>query len=188
MASVPPGGPATINGILYQMLWSLLRATKLQSRDYTLDGLGQPIAAFLILEPVGGGGDLQGVEGTKGVVEQLKAKSSLGTWALADVIGDVLPDLYLATEEGYPDTVFRFLTEGRMGGWHRAYEFFQWAASRCQPWAASRCQPLFLGFRLTARAASRCQPLFLGFRLTARVLTVNLRLLRGVSHCFWVFA
>jgi hypothetical protein len=45
-----------------------------------------------------------------------------------------------------------------------------------------------LGFRLTARAASRCQPLFLGFRLTARVLTVNLRLLRGVSHCFWVFA
>lgn len=28
-----PGGPATVNGVLYQMLWSLLRALKMHVRE-----------------------------------------------------------------------------------------------------------------------------------------------------------
>jgi hypothetical protein len=133
MAKVPPGGPATINGVLYQMLWSLLRAVKLQTREYVADAFGQPSRAILILEPIGGGGDLQRVEGPKRAVEQLKADSSRGTWSLTDVVRDVLPDLYLAVDDEFPDTVFRFVTEGKIGRWNSVYEFFRSLESRPLP-------------------------------------------------------
>ncbi len=33
--TVPAGGPGTINGVLYQLLWSLLRASKAHVVDVT---------------------------------------------------------------------------------------------------------------------------------------------------------
>lgn len=35
MTSPPAGGPATVNGVLYQILWSLLRALKMQNKAVT---------------------------------------------------------------------------------------------------------------------------------------------------------
>lgn len=51
--SVPAGGPGTINGVLYQLLWSLatlggLRATDQRIVDDRLDSI------TLIVEPSGG--------------------------------------------------------------------------------------------------------------------------------------
>src|SRR5437773_2459590 len=99
MPNVPAGGPSTIYGIRYQMLWSLLRAVHLRfdvvARD---DDAGGITAAQLILEPRGGGGDLQEVGRGRRIVQQLKAKSGGGTWSLAEIVQDILPDLYLAVD------------------------------------------------------------------------------------------
>jgi hypothetical protein len=115
MSKVPGGGPATINGILYQMLWSLMRAVRMGVKDPEIDEHNRPVKALLILEPIGGGGDLQQIEGSSRIVEHLKADSTPGPWSLADVVRDVLPDLYLAIDDSCYDTSYRFVTEGHIG-------------------------------------------------------------------------
>ena len=133
MVKVPSGGPANINGVLLQMLWSLLRAARLNaSRCVADESTGQVAAATLILEPIGGGGDLQEI-GTRRVVEQVKASPGDGTWSLAVVIQDVIPDLYLAIDDGASDTAYRFVTEGRIGRWLPVYRFFQSLSERRCP-------------------------------------------------------
>ncbi|MFO0840903.1 MAG: hypothetical protein U0797_00705 [Gemmataceae bacterium] len=125
MSNAPPGGSATINGVLYQMLWSLLRALKVHIEEprhgpnFTIE------QTRLILEPRQGGGDLQSTRGATRVVEQLKASADDATWALTDVVGAVLTDLYVAFDPNVPDTAYRFITEGRIGHWCDVYRFFQ---------------------------------------------------------------
>lgn len=134
MSSPPAGGPSTINGVLYQMLWCLFRAARLHISSLSLDVTGQEITqATLRLEPSGGGGDLQEITVNHKVVAQLKARSNGGTWSLRDVIEQVIPDLYLAIDPGVPETEYQFITEGRMGAWLQVYAFFQSLSTRSIP-------------------------------------------------------
>ena len=98
-----------------------------------LDEHARPIKALLVLEPIGGGGDLQQIEGVRRIVEQLKADSSPGPWSLTVVVREVLPDLYLAIDDRYPDTDYRLVTEGRIGRWGHVYEFFRSLRTRRYP-------------------------------------------------------
>src|SRR5262245_6354838 len=122
MTSPPAGGPATVNGVLYQMLWWLLRALKMHVLECKCSQTDNAIErAVLVVEPRGGGGDVQERRGGQRVVEQLKAKAGGGTWSLTDVVQGVLPDLYLARDPSFPATEYRFVTEGRMGRWVEVY-------------------------------------------------------------------
>lgn len=131
MNSPPAGGPATVYGVLYQMLWSLLRALKVNVRQCHRSPTDDRIErATLILEPRGGGGDVQERTGRRRIVEQLKAKSAGGTWSFREVVEEVLPDLYLARDPAVPDTEYRFVTEGRMGRWKGVYSLFRGMKAR----------------------------------------------------------
>jgi hypothetical protein len=134
MTNVPPGGPSAINGVLYQMLWTLLRTTHLHASGCVPDEqTGQITQATLRLEPSGGGGDLQEIGQSSKVVQQLKARSDEGTWSLTEVVEGVLPDLYLAVDLAFPDTAYEFVTEGRIGRWENVYKFFQSLSRRVCP-------------------------------------------------------
>ena len=116
MSAVPPGGPSTINGVVYQMLWALHTLGSFKPAA-TLSPDGKEVAhAILILEPAKGG-DQQQVVGGKRVVVQLKARSDEGPWSLQDVIKEVLPDLYLAVDVSDPSAEYHFVTEGSLGDW-----------------------------------------------------------------------
>ena len=127
------GGAGTISGIIYQMLWCLLRS--LQIRVGSLRSVApnsSPATATLVLEPAGGGGDIR-VLSTEILIEQLKARSNGGAWSLQSIISDVLPDLFLASGT-YPnrEVRFRFVTEGRMGEWRAVNDFFVSLKTRTQ--------------------------------------------------------
>jgi hypothetical protein len=108
------------------MLWSLLRALKMHVRECDRSSADNSVErAVLVLEPREGGGDVQERAGRRRIVEQLKAKSGGGTWSLSEVVKEVLPDLYLARDPAFPETEYRFVTEGRMGRWGEVYRFFQ---------------------------------------------------------------
>lgn len=116
-----PGGSATINGILFQLLGALARAARLHlHNDETAD------CVLLRIEPSGGGGDLQIQYPRKRIVEQWKAKTGGGTWSLRQIIDNVLVDLYRAVDDAHlgPDDEYLFVTEGRRGSWSEAEEFF----------------------------------------------------------------
>ncbi len=131
--TVPAGGPATINGILYQMLWCLLQVAKIyvQERGFEKDDRDNEIkSAQLLIEPAGGGGDAQ--RGPR--IVQLKAKSDEGSWSLQDVIAKVFPDLYRAANPQEDSQVFEFVTEGTIGQWGEVYkEFFHSLRTRLVP-------------------------------------------------------
>lgn len=114
------GGSATAYGILYQLLGTLGRAVDITLRSLA-DGT-DVVDATLVIEPIGGGGDLQIVSDEVIVVEQWKARSGNGTWSLSEIIQSVLPDLYMASD--LDGQVYRFVTEGRMGTWQEAHRFF----------------------------------------------------------------
>ncbi len=123
MPSVPAGGPSTINGVLYQLLHSLLtlggfQATGHQLKDDRLDRV------TLVLEPTSGGDQQAFYPGAR-VVTQLKARSTGGTWSLQEVVRGVLPDLYRAVDFAHPNSTYQFVTEGEQGRWSRVEELFQ---------------------------------------------------------------
>ena len=123
--TVASGGSGTINGVVYQLLWTLLRVAGLRVATSVRAGKTQPESVTVIVEPHGGGGDLQLKGSSSLVVEQIKARSGGGPWSLRNVIEDVLPDLFLAVEvDTSKPAVFRFVTEGRMGAWCTIYEGF----------------------------------------------------------------
>ena len=121
---VPAGGPSTINGVLYQMLWSLLRTTELHISKCEPDQNGVITNTVVLLEPIGGGGDFQELGTPTELVDQIKSRSNDGTWSLKEVIEDVLPDLYHAVNLLKKSVCYRFVTEGRIGQWENAYKFF----------------------------------------------------------------
>lgn len=110
-----------MNGVAYQLLWSLLRVWKATVCD-VLEGPThlQPRGVTVILEPPEGG-DLE----IPGAVEQIKARSNDGSWSLEEVIQDVFPDLYKACRVRATPMFYRFVTEGSMGQWEDVYEFFR---------------------------------------------------------------
>jgi|GEM_PF-6973678 hypothetical protein len=122
---VASGGSSTINGVVYQLLRSLLHVAKVRVADPLTQVTSECIT--IVLEPLGGGGDLQLKKNGKLVVEQIKARSDGGTWSLRECIEDVLPDLFLAVVSDTSNAAtFRFVTEGRMGAWRKVYDsFFQ---------------------------------------------------------------
>lgn len=124
----PPGGPATINGVIYQLLWSLLRATKLNARFGSVgqDGVR---GAIVTLEPADGG-DVAVTEEHRVVVEQIKSKGADGTWSFDEIVSAVLPDLYRAVDLGDPTKEYRFVTNGRVGLWSKAQDFITLLAAR----------------------------------------------------------
>lgn len=129
--NVPAGGPATINGVLYQLLWSLLHVSRAHVIEVSQKHDGAIEKTTLTLEPIGGGGDLVVGTASGKVVEQVKARTDGGTWSLKEIIEDVIPDLYIASCDDSSESEFRFVTEGRMGHWGEVYTFFQTLRSNC---------------------------------------------------------
>lgn len=124
--SVPAGGPSTINGIIYQMLRSLARASKLKIKTTVEED--EVVSASIILEP-STGGDLVEIS-DKTTVEQVKTRSDGSTWSLTDIVKEVLPDLYLAARSATKVDRYLFSTNGRMGRWSKVKEFFDSLATR----------------------------------------------------------
>lgn len=123
MSHVPAGGPSTINGVLYQILWSLVTLGGFRVIDSQLVN-GEIENITLILEP-STGGDQQAVFESRRVVTQIKARSTDDAWSLQDIIREVLPNLYLAVETTSLKTEYQFVTEGRHGNWASVEDFFR---------------------------------------------------------------
>lgn len=121
-AAPPPGGPSTVWGILYQMLWCLLRALRVNMTGVEEHGDGRIRKVVLRLEPRSGG-DVEELSPVRRVI-QLKTRSGGRTWPLRDFIVDVLPDLYKAVDLGTDDSAYDFVTDAEMGRWGDVYAFF----------------------------------------------------------------
>ena len=105
------GGPAAINGFLYQML---LHLGWLANVTLTDTEEGQEVEdARLVLEPRSGG-DTHAVTGGRYVVEQYKTRDD-GTWSLSE-LESVLRDLRKAVQPSFAEcATYRFVTSGRPG-------------------------------------------------------------------------
>lgn len=130
MGTTPAGGPATVGGVVYQMLWCLLRLTRFEIRQIDRAESASPGSALLVLEPKGGGGDAQEIEPHRYVVTQLKSRSGGGSWSLQEVITGVLPDLLKAVDMTASDPTYQFVTDGHIGEWVAVQRFFSSLKSR----------------------------------------------------------
>src|SRR5438874_762015 len=110
MPPIPHGGPSAVNGVLYQMLYSLLTLGGFRAVGHRL-GDGRLEQVTLVLEP-STGGDQQALYPGVRVVTQLKARSTGGAWSLQEIVRGVLPDLYRAVDRTHPNTQYQFVTEG----------------------------------------------------------------------------
>jgi hypothetical protein len=148
---VPPGGPSTINGVLYQALVALSRCVEfvsLASVNATVSADAATI--LLVLEPAQGG-DQQVITKAGRSVEQLKTRA-VGTWSLRDLIESVLPDLYRSVDPAQPHTDYRFVTDGSIGDWWDVLSFFRSLPGRsegAEPWLQLRDDAPYLNFRHT---------------------------------------
>ena len=123
MTSTRPtaGGPANNKGVLYQMLWTLFRATELagEIQDPERDETGTLVGATLVLEPVQdiAAGKRRGEQKEEGSSDSLQQEeeSSDSLWEEIQAV-EVLADL----------GQWREVIEGvvRLGGYF-SYEFFQ---------------------------------------------------------------
>jgi hypothetical protein len=113
MEMTQAGGPAAINGFLYQILHHLGWIANIKLTGTIVD---QAIHgdACLVLEPHDGG-DARAETTAAYVVEQYKTRPD-GTWSVNALIGDVLPDLRKGVPE-HPvrNAHYRFVTDGRPG-------------------------------------------------------------------------
>ena len=103
------GGPAAINGFLYQILHHIegIASVRLEGADQEAKN------ALLVLEPRNGG-DAQAETPDQYLVEQYKTRTNR-TWALTDV-ETILRDLRKAVPPSLPDNaLYRFVTDGRDG-------------------------------------------------------------------------
>jgi hypothetical protein len=113
------GGPAALNGFLYQILQHLDWLT-----GVTLSGSlqGEDVDnACLVLEPPSGG-DARAEFPTRYLVEQYKTRKG-GTWSVSDV-ESVLKDLRKAVPDSRPENAtYRFVTDGRAGQLEPLFSF-----------------------------------------------------------------
>jgi hypothetical protein len=118
--TMPIGGSATINGVLYQTLRALSWAAQLSLRGVVRNEDLE--SATLVIEPAGGGGDLR----VGRVMEQMKSRPGGGTYPLNSLLNDVLPDLYRAVPDDLRgEATYRLVTEARRGDWLGAETFFR---------------------------------------------------------------
>ena len=118
------GGAANINGILYQLLWCVLRTLEITHLESpVIENSNKLVKCRLILEPHGG--DVQELAKNKRRVIQLKSCSPQKTWSLRDIIVDILPDLYRAIDLSKENSTYEFVNEGKMGRWSNVYQFFK---------------------------------------------------------------
>ena len=103
------GGPAAINGFLYQILHHIEWVA-----DVSLKEADQEVKnALLVLEPRNGG-DARAEAPDQYLVEQYKTRAN-GTWALTDM-ETILRDLRKAVPPSLPaNALYRFVTDGRAG-------------------------------------------------------------------------
>lgn len=102
---VPPGGPATINGIYYQMLKTLADVVSIKSTPIDQEHL------LWVVEP-STGGDHQRSSARERVVYQAKARSTNKKWSLLEII-KLFPDFLRAPPADV--TKFIFVTDGKVG-------------------------------------------------------------------------
>lgn len=118
----PPGGPAAIYGFLFQVLrtaeWAL--TIDLQAREH------DETDVTIVAEPPGGDVDIRFPRSR--LVQQFKVRD--GAWSLTDVVEKTFPDLYRAITDERENIRYEFVTNGWMGEWAAAYEFFRSLASR----------------------------------------------------------
>jgi hypothetical protein len=126
----PTGGPAALNGFLYQILQHIgllaeVRLTNSIAGQELCDGWS------IVLEPISGG-DAQLHMGEY-VVEQYKTRS--GTWSLTAIQDDVLRGLRRAIPVTTPGrAAYRFVTDGRPGRHvDRLFAFFDRARLVAHP-------------------------------------------------------
>jgi hypothetical protein len=109
----PPGGPAAINGFLYQILQHLGWIANVKLTGCVVDGV-LASDACLVLEP-SNGGDARAESAAYFVVEQYKSRRD-GTWSVNTIIDEVLKDLRKAVPESVNrKAIYRFVTDGRPG-------------------------------------------------------------------------
>lgn len=118
------GGPATLYGVLYQILGSVRWACELSLSDAQVSD-DDIHSARLVLEPADGG-DLTVEKPSQRIVEQWKSRRNGRPWRIRETLSDVVPDLYLAVDLNDIDrtTIFRFRAEGEVGEWEQARTFF----------------------------------------------------------------
>jgi hypothetical protein len=110
---VQAGGPAAINGFLYQILNHLAWLADIRIVGQVA---GQRIQgdAYIVLEP-SDGGDARCEGSNTYVVEQYKVRPG-GTWSVNSIIDGVLPDLRKAVPEPISSNgAYCFVTDGRGG-------------------------------------------------------------------------
>ena len=116
------GGPAAINGFLYQIIHHLGWITKV-----TLSGTlkEQDIEnARLVLEPCCGG-DARIETPDNYLVEQYKTRRNR-TWPLSDITKDVMRDLRKAVPSPLQEhAIYRFVTDGRAGRLNKLYDLLK---------------------------------------------------------------
>ena len=119
------GGSVAINGFLYQILVNLSRISEIHL-SAQLDG-NEMTSAILILEPEEGGGDARYENPNIRIIEQYKTRSNNRTWALREIIDDVLPDLFKAINpvKLNEPCQYRFVTNGRNGRFGYFMKFLQ---------------------------------------------------------------
>ena len=119
------GGSVAINGFLYQIIANLSRISEIHL-SAQLDG-NEMTSARLILEPKEGGGDARYENPNIRIIEQYKTRSNNRTWALREIIDDVLPDLFKAInpEKLNEPCQYRFVTDGRNGRFGYFVKFLQ---------------------------------------------------------------
>ncbi len=124
------GGAATAGGMIYQVLWTLLRSLEIHVNTSDRDWTTSDITTIFTIEPLGGGGDLV-VAGSEVCIEQMKSRANHSTWSLQAIIADVLPDMFLAAyRQKSGQYRYRLITEGRRGDWAEVNAFFESLARR----------------------------------------------------------
>ena len=122
---IQPGGSASINGVLYQILGSIDWVTRIHLIIKKSNKNQENHEYQLILEPKGGGGDIVVTSPLGKITQQWKAKNNHRSWSLAIVIDEVIPDLYLAVDNNQLNDNFQywFMTEGHRGQWEKSKIF-----------------------------------------------------------------
>lgn len=119
------GGPAAINGFLYQILHHLawIADIELTGKIAGQDIAGQDVEeAILIFEPCDGGDARCEAEKIR-LTEQYKTRSN-DTWSVDDIIKKVLPDLRKSVPEIHSgEELYRFVSNGSYSDSGRLKEF-----------------------------------------------------------------
>lgn len=107
------GGRACVTGLVLQMLVGVDRGMAIAVGRPIFEG-ETLVGATLTLEPATGG-DHRIDSKTTRLIEQIKTRGTQEPWTSGEVVGEVLPDLVLAVDEGDERPArYRFVTNGEL--------------------------------------------------------------------------